>query len=221
MTTCNLVLVGVGGQGVLTIGNLLVRASFAADLPASFCPSKGMAQRGGSVKVELRLGAAGVGPRIGERAADIAIAMERSEALKAIAYIKPDGDFLLYDHVWEPTGVQLAIDEYPSLADVSEAIESVGARLIVFRPSDLPVIDGKPAAANIILLGAILAVSRMAEVLDEGTVESVIAARWPNAAESNRKAFRFGLMSGNSPTDEFLGGPSGDELRKEMNDVLE
>lgn len=193
MTTCDLVLVGVGGQGVLTIGDLLVRAAFAADLPASFCPTKGMAQRGGFVKAELRLGTAGVGPRISERAADIAVAMERSEALKAVAYIKPGGDFLLYDYVWEPTGVQLAIDEYPSLDDVSEAIEGTGARLTVLRPADLPVIDGKPAAANIVLLGAILAVPRMAELLDEATVESVIAERWPKALESNGCAFRAGL----------------------------
>ena len=209
MTTCDLVLVGVGGQGVLTIGDLLVRAAFAADLPASFCPTKGMAQRGGFVKAELRLGTAGVGPRISERAADIAVAMERSEALKAVAYIKPGGDFLLYDYVWEPTGVQLAIDEYPSLDDVSEAIEATGARLTVLRPSDLPVIDGKPAAANILLLGAVLGVPRMTELLDAGTVESVIAARWPKALETNACAFRAGqgiarkAQLGSSPIGEL------------------
>ena len=53
MKTCDLVLVGVGGQGVLTIGDLLLRAAFAADVPASFCPTKGMAQRRGLVKVDV------------------------------------------------------------------------------------------------------------------------------------------------------------------------
>ena len=75
MNTCDILLVGVGGQGVLTIGDLLVRAAFATDVPASFCPTKGMAQRGGFVKVEVRLGAEGVGPRIGEHCADIVLAM--------------------------------------------------------------------------------------------------------------------------------------------------
>ena len=196
MTTCDLVLVGVGGQGVLTIGDLLLRSAFEADIPASFCPTKGMAQRGGFVKAELRLGADGVGPRIGERAAHIVISMERSEALKAIPFVKPGGDFLLYDHVWEPTGVQLSVDEYPSLEDVSEAIEAAGAQLALFRPSELPVIDGKPLAGNVFLLGALVRAPRMAELIDAKTIESVIATRWPKAKESNVAAFRAGLKAG-------------------------
>jgi indolepyruvate ferredoxin oxidoreductase beta subunit len=193
MTTCDLLLVGVGGQGVLTIGDLLVRAAFAADVPASFCPTKGMAQRGGFVKVEIRLGAEGVGPRIGEGCADVVVAMERSEALRAIPFIKSDGNFLLYDHVWEPAGVQLGIDDYPSLEEVAGAIEEAGAHLTILQPANLPVINRKPAAANILLLGALLGVPRMAELLDTGTVESVISVRWPRSAEANLQAFRSGL----------------------------
>ena len=79
----------------------------AVSLPVNFYPTKGMAQRGGSVKVQVRLGRAVVGPDIPEHHADLAIAMERSEALKAIRYIKPGADFLLYGHVWEPTKVML------------------------------------------------------------------------------------------------------------------
>ncbi len=199
MSSCDLLLVGVGGQGVLTIGDLLVRTAFAADLPASFCPTKGMAQRGGFVKVELRLGTNGVGPRIGEGGADVVVAMERSEALKGISFVRPDGDFLLYDHVWEPTGVQLGLDEYPSIDDAAGAIEASGARLRIVRPSDRPAIDGRPVPANVFLLGVLLALPRMAELFDEEIIERVIAARWPKRAEGNVQAFRAGLSLTGEP----------------------
>jgi indolepyruvate ferredoxin oxidoreductase beta subunit len=201
MTTCDLLLVGVGGQGVLTIGDLLLRAAFAADLPASFCPSKGMAQRGGFVKVELRLGADGVGPRIGEGSADIVVAMERSEALKGIPFTKPDGHFLLYDHVWEPTGVQLGVDEYPSLDDVSDAIEASGAQLTVRHPAERPEIDGRPVSANVFLLGALMALPKMSALFAVADVEWVIETRWPKSADANVSAFRAGLSTSGGPAE--------------------
>ena len=199
---CDIVLVGVGGQGVLTIGDLLVRAAFAADIPASFCPTKGMAQRGGFVKAELRLGAEGGGPRIDEASADLVVAMERSEALRAIYYIKPSGHFLLYDHVWEPTGVQLGVDDYPSLEDVSSEIEAFGAALTVLEPADLPKIDDRKASPNVFLLGAAVANPRVADLVGPEVLEQVLAARWPKQAELNLAAFRAGMTAGQTAATE-------------------
>ena len=186
-------MVGVGGQGVLTIGHLIMDAALHLQTPSSFYPTKGMAQRGGFVKVELRLGADGVGPRIGERSADIVASMERSEALRAIPFAKPGGHFLLYDHVWEPTGVQLGLDEYPSLEDVAAAIKASGAHLTLLRPSDRPVVDGTPAAPNVFLLGALLAHPPLSQLFDEAEVERVLEARWPKHSDANLVVFRAGL----------------------------
>ena len=57
ITYYDIYLVGVGGQGVLTIGNLITEAAAHQSIPVSFYPTKGMAQRGGAVKAQLRLGA--------------------------------------------------------------------------------------------------------------------------------------------------------------------
>jgi len=200
MTRCDVVLVGVGGQGVLTIGDLLVRSAFAADVPASFCPTKGMAQRGGFVKVEVRLGTEGVGPRIGTRSADLVVAMERSEALKGLPYIKPDGTFVLYDHVWEPTGVQLGQDPYPSVDDVTDTIKAAVAELTVVNPSDVPSLDGKPVAANVLLLGTLLGQQPLSELLDVDGVKSVIGSRWPKAKDANLLALEHGLEIAGHPS---------------------
>ena len=74
MKTFDIYLVGVGGQGVLTIGEIITETAFRAGKPANFYPTKGMAQRGGAVKAQLRLGRSTVGPAIPERGADLVIA---------------------------------------------------------------------------------------------------------------------------------------------------
>jgi len=193
--TCDIVLVGVGGQGVLTIGELLLHAAFDAGVPASLIPTKGMAQRGGFVKVELRLGREGVGPRIGERSADLVVGTERSEALRGIRCAKPAGTFILFDHVWAPTGVMLGSDAYPTLAQVAEVIRAATGRLVVLRPADLPTVDGRTVRPNVYVLGAMIGTAPLGELLDPSAVERVLKDRWPMAARSNREAFRSGLRS--------------------------
>jgi indolepyruvate ferredoxin oxidoreductase beta subunit len=193
--TCDIVLVGVGGQGVLTIGELLLHAAFDAGAPASLLPTKGMAQRGGFVMVELRLGREGAGPRIGERSADLVVGTERSEALRGIRYAKPDGTFVLFDHVWAPTGVMLGSDAYPTLPQVTETIRAATGRLIVLDPAELPAVDGRTVRPNVYVLGAMIGTAPLGELLDPSTVERVLQDRWPKVARPNREAFRAGLRS--------------------------
>jgi len=195
MSTCDVVLTGVGGQGVLTIGELLLHAAFDAGVPASLAPTKGMAQRGGFVKVEIRLGREGIGPRIGERGADLVVGMERSEALKGLPYVKPDGTFILFDHVWEPTGVMLGTDPYPELDRVADAIRSAASRLIVLDPVGLPTVGGRPGRPNLYVLGAMIGTLPLGELLDASAVERVLQVRWPHAVEQNLAAFQSGAAA--------------------------
>ncbi len=196
MMSCDIVLVGVGGQGVLTIGDLLLRAAFDADVPASFCPTKGMAQRGGPVKVEMRLGREGVGPRIGEGGADLVVGMERSEALKGIRFLKPEGTFILFDHVWTTTGAMLGTDPYPTLEQVTRRIRDATPRSIVLDPAELPSVNGRRAPENVYVLGAILGRSTVGRLLDPKAVERLLAERWPEAEAPNVAALRAGWRSG-------------------------
>jgi indolepyruvate ferredoxin oxidoreductase beta subunit len=193
---CDIVLIGVGGQGILTIGELLLDAAAACGVPVTFSPTKGMAQRGGFVKAELRLGADGVGPRIGDGGADAVVAMERSESLKGLQFVRSGGVFVLYDAVWEPTGVMLGADLYPTRERVLEAIAATGARAVFLDPAARPAIGGKPASPNVFTLGALVATTALSDLIGADAVESAIAARWPRAAEANVAAFRSGLGVG-------------------------
>ncbi|MFQ6099821.1 MAG: 2-oxoacid:acceptor oxidoreductase family protein [Anaerolineae bacterium] len=189
----NVYLVGVGGQGVLTMGDLITKAATRQEIPASFYPTKGMAQRGGFVKVQLRLGRQPVGPNIPERGADLVIAMEVSEALKAVRFIKPGGDFLLFGHVWAPTAVMLGKADYPTLDQVKQQVQEAGGRMHYLDPDDLPLYEGALVPANVFVLGAAIGRTGLGEVLDSSDVERVVESRWKKGAERNGFAFRAGV----------------------------
>jgi indolepyruvate ferredoxin oxidoreductase, beta subunit len=113
MSAYDIYLVGVGGQGVLTIGEIITETAFRVGLPVNFYPTKGMAQRGGFVKAQCRIGRATPGPAIPEGGADLVIATEVSEALKAVKFVKRGGDFVLFAYAWAPTAVMLGKATYP------------------------------------------------------------------------------------------------------------
>jgi indolepyruvate ferredoxin oxidoreductase beta subunit len=185
-------LVGVGGQGILAIGEVITQAALQAGIPANFYPTKGMAQRGGFVKAQLRLGRKVVGPKIPEKGADLAVAMEVSEALKAVRFIRPRGDFLLYGQVWKPTAVLLGKDPYPSLDQVLEQICAAGATAHYLDPAKLPLHDGRLVPANIFVMGAAIGRTSLRALLSPEAVLQVIEKRWKRSSQSNRRAFEAG-----------------------------
>ena len=189
----DLYLVGVGGQGVLTIGDLVTEAALDSGLPANFYPTKGMAQRGGFVKAQVRLGREMVGPQIPEKGADLAIAMERSEALKALRFLKPGGDLVLFGHVWQPTAVLLDKAPYPDLEAIQEQTAVAGATLHYLDPTGLPQFQGRPVPANVYVLGSALGLTRLGKILAPASVEELVVSRWNRGVEANRLAFRAGL----------------------------
>lgn len=190
--TFDVYLVGVGGQGILTIGDLITETAVQQGVPASFYPTKGMAQRGGFVKVQLRLGRETVGPSIPEKGADLVIAMERSEALKAVRYVKPGGDFVLLGHVWAPTAVMLGKANYPTLEQVLEQVERAGGKIHYLDPENVPLYEGAPVAANVYVLGAAAGRTGLGKVLDPAGLARTVQNRWKKAAERNRFAFQAG-----------------------------
>jgi indolepyruvate ferredoxin oxidoreductase beta subunit len=191
-------LVGVGGQGVLTIGEIIGDAAIQAGIPANFYPTKGMAQRGGFVKAQLKLGRARVGPQIPERGADLVIGTELSEALKAVRYVRPGGEFLLYGHVWEPTAVMLGKAPYPTREQVLEQVQAAGATARYLDPAQLPTHDGRPVPINLYVLGAAVGQTALGgagghePLLDVESVGRLIAGRWKRGVEANVLAFQAG-----------------------------
>jgi indolepyruvate ferredoxin oxidoreductase beta subunit len=189
----DILLVGVGGQGVLTVGEILAEAACQKGTAINFYPTKGMAQRGGFVKAQVRLGREVVGPNIPEKGADLVIATEVSEALKAVRFVKPGGDFVLFGHVWAPTAVMLGKADYPSLDQVLAEVQKAGAKLHYLDPEEMPLYESTPVAANIYVLGAAIGGTGLEDVLEPSEVARIVQNRWKKAAERNLFAFRAGL----------------------------
>jgi indolepyruvate ferredoxin oxidoreductase beta subunit len=184
---------GVGGQGILTIGEVLAEVGHATGVPVNFYPSKGMAQRGGYVKAQLRMGRENAGPNIPQCGADMVIAMEQSESLKAIPYIRAGGEFVLYGDIWAPTAVSLGKAAYPTRTAILEQVTAAGARMIYIDPSSLPVYEGELVRPNLFVLGVILGQTALGGLIRVEDVEQVIETRFRKGSEANRFAFRSGL----------------------------
>jgi len=185
-------IVGVGGQGVLTIAEIALAGAGKKDIPVNFYPTKGMAQRGGFVKAQVRFGREDCGPSISEKGADVLASMELSESLKAVRYAKPGADFVVLPLRWEPTAVMLGKAPYPQEAAVAAEITKAGAKAHILRTAALPAFKGRPVHENIYLLGALLRYSRLSEILSLDEAAGVISEKWPKAAEENLFTLRAG-----------------------------
>ncbi len=188
--TLDIFLIGVGGQGLLTIGEVMADAAVALGLPVCFYPYKGMAQRGGLVKAQLRLGRSTAGPNIPPRGADLVIAMEVSEALRAVRVLRPGGEFLLFGERWLPTAVLLGKAAYPAPETVLEQVRAAEGHPIYLPPDSSPA--GLPA--NMFVLGAAVGHTRLGNILPASAVEEAIRHRWPREPERNLAAFRAGVQ---------------------------
>ena len=119
--------------------------------------------------------------------------MELSEALKAVRYVRPDGEFLLFGHIWPPTAVMLGKAPYPTREQVCEQVREAGARLVYLDPANLPALDGATVPANVYVLGAALGHTALGRLLDADEMAELVQRRWKRGAERNALAFQAGL----------------------------
>jgi indolepyruvate ferredoxin oxidoreductase, beta subunit len=147
------------------------------------------------------------------------VATEVSEALKAVRYVKPEGDFVLYAHVWAPTAVMLGKAPYPKLDEVAAAARAAlddGSRFIAIPPDVLPLYEGAPVADNIFTLGVVLGRTRLGDLLPPAEVKDVVRGRWKRGVERNMLAFTAGLAfaqeSGVRDQEPGVSGQLGNQL---------
>lgn len=149
MRPFNVYMIGVGGQGIGLLSEALIRAADAAGLAVVGCDTHGLAQRGGTVVSQLRIGEGAHSPLIAEGEADLVLALERHEALRAMrSMLRDAGTLAWYDVSWQPLEVRLA--RAPAVS--AREIEAEAARrgIAVYRVSirDL----GDPRMQNVTVL---------------------------------------------------------------------
>ncbi|MBN2172098.1 MAG: 2-oxoacid:acceptor oxidoreductase family protein [Candidatus Krumholzibacteriota bacterium] len=164
MKPLNITLSGVGGQGIGLLAEVLARACLAAGHTVHGCDTHGLAQRGGIVVSQLRLGERFHTPRVPPGEADLVIALERLEAARAAATMLAEGGTVIYyDTVQQPIHVRMGEADYPDHARLEKAVAARKGRLERVHLEDLA--DAR--MQNVALLGRLAAV---------GAVEGVTSA---------------------------------------------
>ncbi len=152
MQPFNIYLSGVGGQGIGLLCEILLRAADHAGYTAKAVDTHGLAQRGGIVVSHVRLGTDVPTPLISERQADLAIGLERHEALRSAQSMLRDGGTLVYyDTVLQPLGVRLGTEAATSTADIEWACGRRGITVHRVEPTEL----ADPRMQNIVLLAQV------------------------------------------------------------------
>jgi indolepyruvate ferredoxin oxidoreductase, beta subunit len=187
----NIIICGTGGQGVVLVSELLGNAAVRGGVAVKGSEVLGMAQRGGSVFSNLRLGGDVIAPMTPEGKVDVLIAVEPSEALRNIQYLTKDAVVVLNTTIVMPYTVYLGQSSYPSQEQIIEKLNKVTNRIITLDASGLAKEAGSVQATNVVMLGALFGTGLM-PVKEETAKEAILSRFKARVGEINIKAFDLG-----------------------------
>ena len=196
--TTNIVLVGIGGQGTLTLMEMLALAAEEAGEEVRVLSRVSLARLGGSGMCHIRIGsAASAAIPVGE--ADILLALEMSEALRALPMARRGALAFINAYRRLPVATGVAGIHYPTRSEVEEALAEHSINGL-FVPESLPLLaDGtvrqgeEDVRINIIMLGVLCGYT---QILPRAVLEQSIAQRLPRFAEQNLRTFAAGWSFG-------------------------
>ncbi len=183
--TLTVLLVGVGGQGTILAGSLLAMAAADAGLDVKVSEIHGMSQRGGSVSTVVRMGSKVESMVADPGCADVIVAFESVEALRAQDYLREGGKMFVNDEVIVPVSVAIGNFEMPE--DVEGKLDELGAVRIPAGQIAREV--GSPRSTNVVLVGAL---STALPFSVEDWEDAISRRVPPKTVDANLKAFRQG-----------------------------
>jgi len=151
--TTNILVVGIGGQGVMTATEILAEAAIALGHDAKKTEVAGMAQRGGVVSSHLRFGPRVLSPQIAPGEADVLLAFEAAEGLRWMHMLRPGAAALVNDSRFVPPVVELGLYDYP--ANPVGQMKAAGTKVVAFDATTIAQGLGDIRLGNTVMLGAI------------------------------------------------------------------
>jgi indolepyruvate ferredoxin oxidoreductase beta subunit len=187
----NIILGGVGGQGVILMSDLLGNSALADGLKIQGSEVLGMAQRGGSVFSNIRIGKNVVAPLTPQGKCDILVAVEPSEALRYVRELSPTSLVILNTTEVKPYTVSTGESQYPAFEVILDTLRKVSSHIIPLDATQIAKEAGNLLAANTAMLGALFGSGRMPIKVE--TMKELIRSRVPSkAVEANLRAFDMG-----------------------------
>ena len=188
----NIVLTGVGGQGIITAANILGKAAIKAKVNVFVSEIHGMAQRGGTVNSAVRMGNVS-GALIASGTADVILSTEPIEALRYIRFSNKDTKIITDVTPVIPFTVSVGMDEYPDIEKVFKELGTYG-KLYKIDAVKIAKDAGALITKNIVMLGALAAADILpfkSEILLETILENVPT----KFRDINKKAFEGGFKT--------------------------
>ena len=184
----DIILAGVGGQGILTIATIIGDAATAAGLNLKQAEVHGMSQRGGDVQSNLRLSTEAIhSDLIKQGAADLIISMEPMEALRYLPYLHKDGWVVTSSHPFKN------IPNYPEEESLVKELNNL-PQVASLPIEDVAKENSLPKSTNVVLLGM---AAKYIEILTpeqlRESIARVFAPKGEKVVEANQQAFDLGL----------------------------
>lgn len=190
--TINIAITGVGGQGVLTLAEILAKAALAASLNVRVGEIHGMAQRGGHVVCTVRVGDEAYGPIIDSGTADLLVGFEPIETLREVQAVAEDGCVLMNSHIQYPVAVSMGKAEYLPHEEIINTIKQFTTQILEIDAMNLAKQAGSSMSMNMVMLGAILGTGIVP--IERDTAIEVVRTAFPEKYEKiNVQAVNLGI----------------------------
>ncbi len=189
MKKMDLLVTGVGGQGVVLASDIIGETALAAGFDVKKTDTLGMAQRGGSVVSHVRLAPKVWSPLIKDGEADLLLAFEKLEAARWSHYLKPGAIAIVNNYEQPPLSVSLGQDKYPTDAQIAAALKRRTDKVYFIDGNKRAKELGNVRTLNIYMLGCFSVFAP----LDIDVWKESISRRMPeNIREINLTAFEKG-----------------------------
>lgn len=185
--TLNISLVGVGGQGTLLASEILCRVALLGGRDVKKSEVHGMAQRGGSVVSQVRIGEKVHSPLIALGETDILVSFEKLEALRFAHFLSPSGVALVNDQEIRPVTVSSGQAAWPE--DLDGILGKTFPRLELIQALDIARELGNTRVVNVVMMGAM---SNYLDIDDSLWKQAIHDLVKPRFVEFNLKAFDQG-----------------------------
>jgi indolepyruvate ferredoxin oxidoreductase, beta subunit len=193
--TINMLLSGVGGQGVVLASFVLSHVAIAEGYDVKQSEVHGMSQRGGSVTSHFRFGDKVWAPLVSPGAADILMAFESLEALRYINWLKPGGLLVYNSQKINPSPVAAGLATYPQ--DIDGKIAAAWPNVQCVKANELAIQAGTVKSANVVMLGAVSPALPFAQETWEAVIRKAVP---PKSVDVNMKAFQLGVATAANPS---------------------
>jgi len=194
----DIMLTGVGGEGVLTTQVMIARAANIEGYYVRGVQLHGLAQRGGVIPTFVRFGSEKElsSPGIMQANADLVLAFEPLEAVRATYYARKEKTtFVINDYPLVPIYAGISNIPYPTMSEIIKRIKPLAKQIYVFKASHLGKEKfGSAVFGNTILLGTVTGIGLLP--LKEESLREAIKVTAPREMEDNIKAFELGLQLG-------------------------